>query len=330
MKILYIGDFLKKNGPSIVDINYKSFLSKDKSVDCEFYQSNFHWNLLQFFFLVVRSERIIFSGISFYAFLSLLIGVFFRDKKFFYICHGILKKEKNYSKVYWHRIFFEYFIFSRTNFIFSVSNLLKEEIKKYFYVDDGKIIVHHNGYDFSIIDDNLRDCSAVIKIFSVGGGRRQKGVLKACKAISLINRNISYIVAGEAGEDLDEIKEYKFVEYVGVLPRESLMNIYRNSDLYLILSDFDSFPTSFFEAFESGCKIISTKNVGAIEAFQDLSEKNIYIVEDEDLNSISKKIDEVIELPYSDVTEFIINRKKDFSWSKRSADLINILKNGGI
>jgi len=325
MKILYIGDFIKKNGPSIVDLNYRKYLAKTikKSL---FFQATNYKELPKLIADINKYDYIIISGVSFTGALVVFIAKSVFNKPVYYICHGLLKYESKFTKVNMRRFAFEKIIMNNSKSILAVSNLLKEKLSRLYKINHKKVQVQYNGIEF--INWKGRIKKRKYTLLSVGGGRRQKRILNICKAIQRSNYKdrIKFIVVGEDGEDTHEIKKFKFVQYLGFIPREKLINVYQEAEIFLLLSTFDSFSSSFFEALQCKCSIITSQNIGVLELFPDELREQI-IVDGDNIELLSKKIDSLLRQPnYDEIYNYCLKNYKRFSWRARTEELLSKLK----
>jgi glycosyltransferase involved in cell wall biosynthesis len=326
MRILYIGDFIKKNGPSTVDIKYKKYLSINTEADTSFIQSTDYLKFFKIILSINKYDKIVISGVSIFgAFLSLIANYFF-SKNIYYICHGLLKYESLFTKVPKKRFVFEKLIINNSKYIFTVSVLLKEKLLDLYKIDSSKIKIQYNGVEFE--EENKEYKKNKYTLISVGGGRKQKNILNICKAIELsqYRNKITFFVVGEDGEDSEKIKKFKFVHYLGFISKEDLIDLYKKSEIFLLLSTFDSFPSAFFEAIQNKCSVITSENIGALELFP-LEMRNHIISDGNNIELIAKKIDEIFEKPNIDrVYKYVLNNYEEFSWKNRSNCLISELK----
>jgi glycosyltransferase involved in cell wall biosynthesis len=291
--ILYIGDFAKKNGPSIVDINITSHITDIKKEQLD---KNITISLFK---KIINSDIINVSGVSAKGLFSMILARMFLKKATF-IMHGSLKKEREFRAIKKHRFYLEYLQMRFATKIICVSNLLLDVVKGlYDNIDVGKICYIHNGADKIWMPNNTKEKDRY-KIITTGGGRKEKGVLYICRAIKKIKiKDIKLFVTGEDGEDSKKIKNYKFVQYLGFLSHSIFLDMLKKSYIFIQNSLYESFGLSVIEAASYNCKLIISKNVGALEVLR-IDPK--YIVDYEDVNYIGEIIEELI----SDNTQKVI------------------------
>ncbi|MGL5558920.1 MAG: glycosyltransferase family 4 protein [Paraclostridium dentum] len=263
MKVLYLGDFIKKNGPSMVDINLTNKI-KNGLLKVQI-NKDFKNSIRQ----ILACDIVNISGVSVkgavYSFLAKLFG-----KKVTYIMHGGLKIEKNYSNISKQGIVCEKIIIMFSDKVICVSEKFEKiikgtyNLKKTIYINNGIELKLNNICNKKFIDENC--------ILTVGGGRKEKGILNICKAIESLNKkDLKLIVVGEDGIDTEKIKSYDFVDYKGFIDNSDLIKLMEKSNIFIQNSLFESFGIAPLEAIASGCKVILSENIGApikgIESF---------------------------------------------------------------
>lgn len=255
--ILYIGDFIKGNGPSSVDLSLrKAFNMTKNKFKFEYMQSNdrLTWKILRVF---IKSDLIHVSGVSFLGLILMGLGRVV-GKNTSMTMHGSLIIESEFRKVYKYRILFEKIQNLFANKIFPVSYLLakKAKIKK-------KVSVIPNGFNFI-------DCKPYNKqlnlITLIGGGRREKRHLDVCEVINEINKrtnlDLKVNMFGEYGLDSDKIRKFKFVMDYGFTSKDIVYASLSKSQIFIQYSAYEPFSLSVGDAINHRCKIITSDCVG--------------------------------------------------------------------
>lgn len=296
MKVLYIGDFIKGNGPSTVDINVRDSIKKsNQSNQVEFLQST-----TKISFSVMRKihniDVVHVSGVSF---LGMMLMLFSRlcGKKASMTMHGSLIMESQFRKIAPHRRFFELIQQRCANKIMPVSNLLAEKAKI-----NKKVIVIPNGVSF-ITEPTILKQDDLITL--IGGGRKEKRHLDVCEVIKKINDkynlNIKVNLFGESGIDSNRITNFSFVKDFGFCNKEVVFDSLSKSKIFIQYSEFESFSLAVADAINYQCYIIASNCVG-INDF--ISKSNSYIVADN-----KKKLEEAIIQQYNDKERAMIENK---------------------
>lgn len=209
--------------------------------------------------------------------------------------------------------------------IICVSEKFCEYMKKERPDLEGKIDFLNNGIENIKINRRLKKVNEEERftIISAGGGMKIKNNLSVCKAIEKIsNKKIKFIVIGKLDKDGNEIKSYDFVEYYENLSHEEVLQKMKESDLYIQNSLFETFGLGVCEAISCGCKILISKNVGAISIIENLKESMV-INKVNDTEEIKRKI--VLAINSENNKEICISNKKN-SWESRAIELIEKIK----
>lgn len=287
MKVLYIGDFIKGNGPSTVDINIRDSIQNSNQVNqVEFLQST---TKLSFIVLkkIFNVDAVHVSGVSF---LGMLFMIFSRlcGKKAFMTMHGSLAIESRFRKISLYRRIFEFVQQKCANKIMPVSKLLAEKAKI-----NKKVVVIPNGFNYM---DNLSISKNNNLITLIGGGRKEKRHLDICEVIQKINDehslNIKVNLFGENGIDSNKINSFSFVKDFGFCDKNIVFESLSESKFFIQYSDFESFSLAVADAINYQCYIITSNLVG-INDF--ISKSNSYMVVDNKL-----QLEKAILLQYND------------------------------
>lgn len=160
-----------------------------------------------------------------------------------------------------------------------------------------KIRIINNRVNFSLFSkpkENF-EIQGPIKIISVGGFTWFKGFETALKAAKSLNENkIAYeMVLIGGGELKSEFESYISEHSLNVklydrLKQECLVDLLRQSDIYIQPSNSEGMPRSIIEAMAMRLPIISTR-VGFVEATI-IHEHNGLLIEKEDFSALSKSI----------------------------------------
>lgn len=317
MRTLYIGDFIKFNGPSLVDIQLNNFFPKNVEKE----QINKIFNK-DFFLKIIKADIIHVSGVSLKAVIALFLAKLM-FKKTTFTMHGALKIEKKFKKISSLRILMEKIQIDLSNKIITVSEMYKNKIiKSYDNISHKKINCIYNGINKNNFY-KYKNQKKENQILTIGGGRPEKGVKYICQAIeSINNKKIKLIVVGEDGEDTQRIKKYSFVDYKGFLSQEKLFELMKESKIFIQNSIYESFGLTVFEALSYGCELILSNNIGSLEI---LDIKDKYIVNYSDENRIKHLI---LSLLNSKTNGQKININYDkYSWSEISQNYLEMWEN---
>jgi len=170
--------------------------------------------------------------------------------------------------------------------IICVSDSDRNLALKYKIVSKEKVITIHNGVEISInqftpLDTKLSNGanqrkSAFIKIVFVGRLAQPKDPLLLLESFNSLSfelkdrTQISIIGEGPKRKELEKfIKENKLGEKIrllGSISREEVFEILRNSDIFVLISNWEGFPYTIIEAMSFGLAIIASEVGGIKEA----------------------------------------------------------------
>jgi len=190
--------------------------------------------------------------------------------------------------------------------IICVSNCDKKLAIKYKIVPKQKIVTIHNGVDIKHTKTKLYSDNQTreIKIIFVGRLVNPKNPLLLLESFNdlsteLKNKSqISIIGEGSKRKELEEfIKKNNFknkIKLLGNLPRERVLKELQQSDIFVLISNWEGFPYTIIEAMNFGLPVIAS-NVGGInEAIKD--DCGI-LVERGDGQAIKKALEKLLKDP---------------------------------
>ena len=158
--------------------------------------------------------------------------------------------------------------------------------------------------------------SKKINLLYVGRIVRPKGILNLVKSMKIMPENVHLNIVGE-GEEMEILKKISFkigkednIHIAGVMPREGILQIMHDSDLYINPSEYsEGLQISLLEAASFGLPIISTSIPGA----EDLLENNVnsIIIPDNSPATIAKTVNYLLS-----------NRQLAVSLGKRSREKV--------
>jgi glycosyltransferase involved in cell wall biosynthesis len=287
--VLYIGDFKKLNGPSMVDVNLGHEFKKNGFKFTSFQASSKDYPALVR--KTLKADVVHGSGVSFAFFVSLLFAKILR-KKSTYTMHGSLEMEKKFRKVAFHRLILEKLILSLVDRIFPVSDMLGRDItapaRKIKPIPLGC-----NANSISISPDKI---SSVV---CVGGGRAEKKHDVVCRVLQELRDDEGIIVDlhifGEDGEHTEFLKSINFVNYHGFVQSHEVIEAMDKSFLFIIFSEYETFSLSVVDAMLSKCYIIMSDKVG-IADYLELSQLLRIVRSREELKTTVHELYKIYEL----------------------------------
>ena len=258
MCILYIGDIIKHNGPSSVDIALLDEFNRNK-IKVKFFQANSR-NFFKLIIMILQSNVVHCSGVCFSGVVAFFISkVFF--KKCTFTMHGFLKKEAEFRYLTKVQLYNESILMLLANRIFPVSYSLASLVDKYKY----KITVIPNG-----IDDNKKTelkNKDINLITCVGGGRIEKNHYEVFRVIEYLNKNLNLNIKvnlfGEHGPETKYFKQFDFLTDFGFSDKQHVISSLDESCIFIQNSKYEPFSLAIVDAIQSHCYVISSNNVGA-------------------------------------------------------------------
>lgn len=320
-RIYYMGDFCSDNGPAIVNKSYYPYF-KEQCYICK--TNNKLIRLLHFTFFMKKCNILLVSGMSKFHVKSAEIAKM-HNKEVLYLMHGYDKLEYEINEIPQEKrilLNYEEKMLQLADKIICVSQKFCEDMKRDRLDLEGKIDFVNNGVEkFEKIERKDKNSDAYT-IISVGGGVKLKNNLTVCKAIKEIKDiKIKFIVIGKLGNDGEKIKKYDFVDYYEYLPHKEVLKKMEESDLYVQNSYFETFGLSIFESIACGCKILISKNVGALSIIENIDDDMI-INNSNDIEEIESKIQKIYKQKDKNVT--YIEDWDKHSWKNEAEKLLNL------
>jgi glycosyltransferase involved in cell wall biosynthesis len=220
--------------------------------------------------------------------------------KIVYTVHGLIKKEHEINKSFkFYNLWIEGFLLRRADRIVAISGALKEELYKYYPEVDGKrITVINNGVALlpAKQEEDIRELYKLEKdrkvLFTVGT-RRIKNIDKLLEAYTgneALYASASLLVAGEtdteyAVEIIDKYKGFDNIRFIGYIAPDAMNNIYSQCDLYIQISEFETFGMSIVEALLHKKRVLIAAKL-PIARYFDSSEAVFYDSDSDDLGEL--------------------------------------------
>ena len=99
---------------------------------------------------------------------------------------------------------------------------------------------------------------------------------------------VALVIAGD-GPDRAALERLGHARFLGALPRERVLELFRAADAALLSSSWENFPHSVVEALAVGTPVIATRTGGVAEVVAD--GKNGLVVEPGDLDALTAAIE---------------------------------------
>jgi len=186
-----------------------------------------------------------------------------------------------------------------------------------------------NDYWLENINFTKRNIDNHISLIYAGRIDKNKNVLNICKVVQKLNEsgynnNLKIIGKGPEKETIEEyIKNFDYIRLLDYMPKEELLENYRNSDIFIMPSYNETFGLVYIEAMSQGLPIIYTHNEGVDGYFDEGSVG--YAVNPDDIDDMVEKI-KLITDNYLEMSENAVRETQRFSWDKVSDQYIEIYK----
>lgn len=200
-----------------------------------------------------------------------------------------------------------------SNRVITVSEYDKQLALKYKVLPERKMETIHNGVHgtgINVREKNHNKHLNIIMVARFAPPKQQLYLLKVLNQMRHIEWEISF--AGD-GPELQEAKDYvesvglgKRVSFLG--NREDITDLLQQSDLFVLISDWEGLPLSVLEAMRCGLPIIASDVGGVKEAV--VHSENGYLIPKSDGNELLEKL-----------TYILMNRSLSFEMGKKSRQL---------
>jgi len=231
-------------------------------------------------------------------------------------------------------------ILKEANQIIFLSNTYKDQvIEKYIpkQLQDevyNKVSVISNGID-NFWFDNIglpqeKPKLSNLKLLQVGDINKNKNIETTIKAIDLLiskGYNIKLDMVGKVKDQkiFNRIRDLDYVNYLGYKPKEDLINIYRNNNIFILPSIHETFGLVYAEAMSQGLPVIYSRGQGFDGQFKD-GEVG-YSVQHDSTEEITKKIEKILD-NYSEMSKRCLLKVEKFNWykiAKKYFDIYNCI-----
>lgn len=214
-----------------------------------------------------------------------------------FTAHGWSYTEGVSAKKRWIYILIEKVIGRFSDGVIAVSEYDRQLAIKHKVLPEKKLEAIHNGvHDIEIIKrvGNSDEQFNIIMVARFAPPKRQLQLLKVLNHMQHLSWEISF--AGD-GPELQAAKDYvesvglgKRVSFLG--NREDVTDLLQNSDLFVLLSDWEGLPLSILEAMRCGLPIIASDVGGVNEAV--IHSENGYLIPKSDDNELLKKLTHIL------------------------------------
>lgn len=155
-----------------------------------------------------------------------------------------------------------------------------------------------------------------IKLIYAGRINKDKNILQTAKAAEMLYKKgwqMEFTVVGKVEDEqvFESLNSYDFVRCIEVKPREELIKLYREHDIFVMPSRRETFGLVYPEAMSQGLPVIYTKGQGFDGQFPD-GEVG-YSVDSQDENEIVEKILKIVD-NYKEISRRAVQGAGRFKW----------------
>ncbi|MCK9218185.1 MAG: glycosyltransferase family 4 protein [Firmicutes bacterium] len=195
-----------------------------------------------------------------------------------------------------------------------------------------KSIVIPNGIDKYWLENKLKERIipndnriGLVYAGQINDNKNIETTIKACELLMEQGYDITYKIIGKIMDKryIDIIKGYSFIEYIPYCRKEKLINHYRNSDIFIMPSEHETFGLVYAEAMSQGLPVIYSRGQGFDGQFEDGLVG--YSVQYNSPEEIAKKVIVIIN-NYESISQNCINKVDKFNWNKIADKYIEIYK----
>lgn len=169
--------------------------------------------------------------------------------------------------------------------------------------------------------------SDVIRLLYVGRINKRKNVetsIEVCKQLIKQGYEVCFTIVGTIEDDsYKQYMELDFIDYIEFVDKETLLNIYKKNDIFIMPSRRETFGLVYGEAMSQGLPVIYTKGQGFDGKFED--GKIGFSVTCEDVHHICMRIIEIVQC-YEVMSKQCVVCSNEFDWNMISNNYIDIYK----
>jgi len=287
------------------------------------------------------------------------IEIFFK-KSDIYICDGLIPVtiNKSYkiavihdlmSKIYPEnysikmKLYLGYYYYrcKKADCIIAVSETTKADIVKYLGINENKIKIVYNGFDFDNVrksqtrDDEKIDYNKKYLLY-MGDMRKNKNLISAIKGFEIALKNndkLFFYIAGAKKNEYKRLYEYVVsqkldgrIKFLGYVNEEQKENLYSNAFAFLFVSEYEGFGVPLLEASGYGIPVITSKT----SSMQEIAENAAILVNPYNYNEIANAIIKLDNFEYwKEISYRQKNMLKKYTWENAYLQFIKILSEIG-
>ena len=200
------------------------------------------------------------------------------------------------------------------------SPILKEKIEK--IIPNNKTFIAYSGINIEPIEKPLNKELTITTVASLIKRKNIDVIIKALNEMPQIKLNI--IGSGPEEKNLKKLVKGSNIQFLGQLQRPLVIEQLKKSDIFVLLSDNETFGLSYLEAMATGNIVIGKKSDGIDGILKD-NENGFLIVPN--IEELKKCIDKILSLKEDEISTIKANCAKTIKELTSQSAAENYLKN---
>ncbi len=211
--------------------------------------------------------------------------------------------------------------YTRAEKIACRSEVLKQKFTKLYPEFESKTFTAFSGINPDYITERTWQKKERYKVLTCANLIKRKNIDKVIKACDKIE-NVDLTVIGD-GVEMKSLKKISSKPiFTGKLEHEKVLDKMRESDIFILPSENETFGMVYLEAMASGCVTVGLKSDGIDGIIKDGI--NGYLTE---LNNIENKIKEIINSDNNDILKNSHKTILDYTSQKACENYLNFISN---
>lgn len=200
------------------------------------------------------------------------------------------------------------------------SPILKEKIEK--IIPNNKTFVAYSGTDIEPIEKTLNKELTITTIASLIKRKNIDVIIRALNEMPQIKLNI--IGSGPEEKNLKKLANGSNIQFLGQLQRPLVIEQLNKSDIFVLLSDNETFGLSYLEAMATGNIVIGKKGDGIDGILKD--NENGFLI-NPNSEELKKCIDKILSMKEDEISTIKANCAKTIKELTSQSAAENYLKN---
>ncbi len=200
------------------------------------------------------------------------------------------------------------------------SPILKEKIEK--IIPNNKTFVAYSGVDIEKIEKPLNKDITITTVASLIRRKNIDVIIKALNEMPQIKLNI--IGSGCEEKNLKKLAKGSNIQFFGQLQRPLVIEQLKSSDIFILLSNNETFGLSYLEAMATGNIVIAKKGDGIDGILKD--NENGFLI-NSNSEELKKCIDKILSMKEDEISTIKANCAKTIKELTNKSAAENYLKN---